>query len=125
MSRALDAVNLDDKLATFEETWVPKVVGELNGQYVKVAKFLGEYIWHDHAGEDELFLVLRGRLAIHLRDRVVDLREGELFIVPRGVEHKPVAEELCHVLLFEPACTRNTGTVDDERTIEAEDLQQI
>ena len=68
MSRALDAVNLDDKLTKFEETWVPKVVGELNGQYVKVAKFLGEYIWHDHAGEDELFLVLRGRLQIHLRD---------------------------------------------------------
>ena len=86
-------VNLAQKLSTFDEHWVPKIVGELNGQYVKVAKFQGEYVWHQHANEDEMFLVLKGRMKIHLRDRVVELTPGEFFIVPRGVEHKPAAEE--------------------------------
>jgi len=121
----METINLKQKLATFDESWVPKIVGELNGQYVKVAKFEGEYVWHRHAEEDELFLVLRGELEIHLRDRVVVLRPGELFIVPRGVEHKPVARELVHAVLFEPAATRNTGEVDHEYTIEASDLERI
>jgi mannose-6-phosphate isomerase-like protein (cupin superfamily) len=110
-------VNLSQKLGLFSERWSPKIVGELNGQQVKLAKLAGEFVWHHHADEDELFLVLRGRLAIHLRDRVIDLSEGEFFIVPRGVEHKPVAEEETHVLLLEPASTRNTGNVESERTI--------
>jgi mannose-6-phosphate isomerase-like protein (cupin superfamily) len=120
-----DKVNLAAKLATFEETWVPKVVGELNGQYVKVAKFLGEYVWHQHRDEDELFLVVQGTLRIELRERTIVLGPGEFFIVPRGVEHKPVAAELVHALLFEPATTRNTGAVEHDYTIEAEDLEKI
>jgi mannose-6-phosphate isomerase-like protein (cupin superfamily) len=121
----MKAISLRDRLATFSEPWVPKVVGELNGQYVKVVKFLGEYVWHQHANEDELFLVIDGQIDIHFRDRVVSLREGEFCIVPRGVEHKPVAEQLAGVLLFEPATTRNTGNVDHAYTIEAEALQRI
>ncbi len=120
-----DKVNLADKLGSFEEIWVPKIVGELNGQYVKLVKCQGEYVWHHHDDEDEMFLVVRGHLAIHLRDRVVELDEGEFFIVPRGVEHKPVAAHPAEVLLFEPATTRNTGNVDHDYTIEAEDLRQI
>ncbi len=120
-----EKVNLAQKLSTFDELWVPKVVGELNGQYVKVVKFKDEYVWHRHDGEDELFLVLEGKMQIHLRDRVVDLDEGEFFIVQRGVEHKPVADEICHALLFEPASTRNTGNVQHKYTIEADDLDRI
>ncbi len=120
-----EKVNLAQKLASFTEHWVPKVVGELNGQYVKVVKFKGEYVWHRHADEDEIFLVLRGRIRIELRDRTVMLEEGEFFIVPRGVEHKPAADETAHVMLFEPAATRNTGNVQHEYTIEAGDLQRI
>lgn len=118
-------VNLKEKLASFDETWVPKIVGELNGQFVKVVKFSGEYVWHHHENEDELFLVLKGSVKIELRDRTIELEEGEFFIVPRGVEHKPVAQELAHVLLFEPGSTRNTGEVDHDYTIEAEDLDKI
>lgn len=121
----MEAINLRQKLATFDETWVPKVVGELNDQYVKVAKFEGEYVWHSHANEDEMFLVLEGHVDIHFRDRVVGLDVGEFCIVPRGVEHKPAAAALCSVLLFEPASTRNTGDVDHEYTIEAASLDRI
>ena len=120
-----DVVNLEGKLDSFTEHWVPKIVAELNGQYVKVAKFKGEYVWHSHADEDELFWVLKGRMKIELRDRTVELGPGELFVVPRGVEHKPVAEEEVHAVLFEPATTRNTGDADHEYTIEAEDLERI
>lgn len=121
----INKVNLAQKLALFDETWVPKIVGELNGQLVKVVKFQGAYVWHSHENGDELFLVIKGQLELHLRDKVVDLAEGEFCIVPAGVDHKPVAEELCHVLLFEPASTRNTGEVTEERTIEPENLQRI
>lgn len=121
----INKVNPAEKLATFDETWVPKVVGELNGQLVKVVKFQGEYVRHHHENEDELFLVLKGRMELHLRDRVVELAKGEFCIVPSGVDHKPVAQELCHVLLFEPASTRDTGNVSEERTIEPEDLERI
>ena len=114
-----DAINLAEKLAKFSDRWSPKVVAELNGQQVKLVKVEGEFVWHHHEREDELFLVLRGELAIHFRDRVVRLREGELCVVPRGVEHKPVAEREGCVLLLEPASTLNTGNVRDARTVEA------
>ena len=120
-----DKVNLRQKLATFDVLWTPKIVGELNGQYVKVVKFVGEYVWHHHEKEEELFLVLYGCMELYFRDRVVELAEGEFCIVPRGVEHKPVAKQMCHVLLFEPATTRNTGNVEEQRTIEPNDLQRI
>lgn len=118
-------VNLAAKLASFDAHWVPKVVGELNGQYVKVARFLGEYVWHRHEAEDELFLVVSGRLEILLRDETVTLDPGEFLIVPRGVEHKPVAREEVCALLFEPASTRNTGDIDHGYTIEPDDLERI
>jgi mannose-6-phosphate isomerase-like protein (cupin superfamily) len=118
-------INLHQKLTTFHETWVPKIVGELNGQYVKLAKFEGEYVWHQHANEDEMFLVLDGHIDIHFRDRVVSLDPGEFCIVPRGVEHKPEARPFASVLLFEPAATRNTGNVDHDYTIEPADLERI
>ncbi len=110
-------VNLREKLAMFSDHWSPKLVGELNGQHVKLAKLKGEFMWHHHPDEDELFLVIRGRLVLQLRDRDVELREGEFFIVPRGVEHKPVAPEEVHVMMFEPASTRNTGNLENERTV--------
>ena len=121
----MEAINLKQKLGTFTETWVPKVGGELNGQYVKVVKFEGEYVWHAHEHEDEMFLVPDGHVDIHFRDRVVPLEPGELCIVPRGVEHRPIALELANVLLFEPVTVRNTGEVQHEYTIEAADLNHI
>ena len=114
----MHAVNLSNTLAKFTEHWSPKIVGELNGQLVKLVKFKGEFVWHHHDVEDEMFLVVRGYFDMHLRDGVVRIREGEFYIVPRGVEHKPVAEEEAHVLLFEPATTLNTGNVRNERTRE-------
>jgi len=120
-----EKVNLAQKLSSFQETWVPKVVGELNDQLVKVAKLQGEYVWHRHEHEDEMFLVLSGRLRILLPDREVVLEQGEFFIVPRGTEHKPVAEDLVEAMLFEPATTRNTGDVDHDHTIEPEGLERI
>lgn len=112
------AINLAKKLSHFDDYWSPRIVGELNGQHVKLVKVLGPFVWHSHRDADELFLVVKGRLRIELRDGVLDLAEGELAIVPAGVEHRPVAEEECHVLLFEPAGTLNTGDVRDERTVE-------
>src|SRR5580692_3983570 len=107
----MDKVNLRDKLALFADHWSPKIVGELNGQQVKLVKFRGEFVWHHHDREDELFLVVKGRFRMEFRDRQVWLEEGEFRIVPRGVEHRPVADEDVHVLLFEPATTLNTGDV--------------
>ncbi len=121
----MQKINLKDKLAKIDELWVPRIVGELNGQYVKVVKFQGEYVWHAHENEDELFLVLDGEMELCLRDRTVTLKQGEFYIVPRGVEHKPVADKECSVLLFEPASTRNTGDVDHDYTIEPDDLETI
>ena len=112
-------VNLAEKLAGFSEHWSPRIVGELNGQHVKLVKVKGDFVWHHHEKEDELFLVLRGHLSIHLRDRIVELDEGEFFIVSRGVEHKPVAASETHVLLLEPSATLNTGNVRNDLTIEA------
>jgi mannose-6-phosphate isomerase-like protein (cupin superfamily) len=110
-------VNLRDKLSLFTARWDPKIVGELNGQHVKLVKFQGEFVWHHHEHEDELFLVVDGRFTMQFRDRNVTLEEGEFLIVPRGVEHRPVAEQEVHVLLFEPATTLNTGNVVSERTV--------
>lgn len=112
----MDKISLRRKFELIRETWAPKIVGELNGQQVKLAKLQGEFVWHSHENEDELFLVWRGRLLIKLRDRDVWLDEGELFVVPRGVEHQPVADREVQVLLFEPKGTLNTGNVRDQRT---------
>ena len=114
----MDKVNLRDKLAQFTEPWSPKIVGDLNGQQVKLVKVSGDFVWHHHEHEDELFLVLDGHLDIHLRDRIVALEPGEFVIVPRGVEHKPSSPTGADVLLFEPASTLNTGNVRNERTVE-------
>jgi mannose-6-phosphate isomerase-like protein (cupin superfamily) len=114
----MEKVNLVEKFSLFDEYWSPKIVGELNGQWVKLAKLKGEFVWHHHEAEDELFLVVKGRLVIKLRERDVVLDEGEFFIIPRGVEHQPVAEQEAHVLLFEPKSTLNTGNVRSERTVE-------
>ena len=114
----MEKVNLAEKFGLFDQYWSPKIVGELNGQHVKLAKLKGDFIWHHHEAEDELFLVVKGQLVIKLKGQDVALEEGEFFIVPRGVEHKPVAEEEAHVLLFEPVSTLNTGNVRDERTVE-------
>jgi mannose-6-phosphate isomerase-like protein (cupin superfamily) len=109
----MDKVNLVEKLAKIHEHWRPKVVGELNGQEVKLVKLQGEFVWHHHEQEDELFLVVKGRIRIEFRDRVVILEQGEFLVVPRGVEHRPVADAEAEVLLFEPAATRNTGNMTD------------
>ena len=110
-------VNLAEKLSLFDEHWSPKVVGELNGQHVKLVKLLGDFVWHHHDDEDELFLVVKGRFRMEYRDREEWIGEGEFVVVPRGVEHRPVAEEEAHVMLFEPASTVNTGNADGEMTV--------
>ena len=114
----MEKVNLVQKLSLFNEQWSPKIVAELNGQHVKLAKIKGGFDWHQHEKEDELFLVVKGEIVIQLRDRDVRLSEGEFFVIPRGVEHKPVAASEAHVLLFEPASTLNTGNVRTDRTKE-------
>ena len=124
----MQKVNLAEKLALFAEHWSPKIAGELNGQHVKLVKFQGEFVWHHHDAEDELFLVVQGGFRMEYRDpdgrvSAIELREGEFLIVPRGVEHRPVAEQEVHVLLFEPAGTLNTGNVRGELTAEA--LEQV
>jgi len=111
----MDKVTLADKLALITEHWRPKIIGELNGQEVKLAKFKGTFVWHHHEAEDELFLGLSGRFRVEFRDRVVEVGPGELLVVPRGVEHRTVAEEEAAVLIFEPAATRNTGNVADSQ----------
>jgi len=120
---SIDKVNLVEKLARFTDTWSPKIVGEINDAYVKLVKLKGEFVWHHHDNEDEMFLVVKGRLLMRLRDRDVDLGEGEFIIIPRGVEHLPVAVDECHVLLFEPKTTLNTGHITNERTVA--DLERI
>ncbi len=116
MDETTEKVNLKEKFTLFDERWSPKIVGELNGQHVKLVKLYGEFVWHHHELEDELFLVLSGRLRMDFRDRRVWVEPGEFIIVPRGVEHRPVAEEEVHVMLFEPATTLNTGNVRNDLT---------
>lgn len=113
----MEKVNLAQKLSLFSEYWSPKIVGELNGQQVKLVKFKGEFVWHHHEHEDELFFVVQGQFKMLFRDRTVTLNPGEFLVVPRGVEHKPVADEEVHVMLLEPASTLNTGNVTDEKTV--------
>ena len=113
----MEPVNLAQKLASFEGHWQPRVVAQFNGHDLMVAKALGEFVWHRHDDTDDLFLVLSGRLVIEMRERSVALGPGELFVVPRGVEHRPVAAEETHILLFEPAATLNTGNLVNERTV--------
>ena len=113
----MDKVNLSQKFALFTSHWEPKIVGEVNGHHVKLVKFRGPFVWHRHENEDELFLVHKGRFTMEFRDRRVPVEEGEFIIVPRNTEHRPVAEEEVHVVLFEPATTLNTGDVQSERTV--------
>ncbi|GIK39469.1 MAG: mannose-6-phosphate isomerase [Chloroflexota bacterium] len=113
----MDKVNLAQKFNLFNEYWSPRITGELNDAYVKLAKLKGEFVWHHHEAEDELFWVVKGRLLIKFRDCDVWLEEGELLIIPKGVEHLPVAEEEVHVVLIEPKTTVNTGNVQNERTV--------
>jgi len=113
----MDKVNLAQKFALIKEYWSPKIAGELNGQHLRLVKFKGEFIWHHHDNEDELFLIIRGNLLIQFRDREVTLNEGEFIIIPAGIDHRPVAKEEVHAVLLEPTSTLNTGNVTDERTI--------
>ena len=113
----MKTIDLREKFAAFSEHWSPRIVAELNGQHVKLVKLLGEFVWHHHDDEDELFLVHRGRLLMEFRDGVVELEAGEMIVVPRGVEHRPVAPEEVEIILFEPAGTLNTGNVVGERTV--------
>lgn len=124
MFREMEKVNIAGKLASFSEHWSPRIAGELNGQHVKLVKFRGDFVWHHHDDEDELFLVVRGSFRMEYRDEAgaelsLEVGEGEFVIMPRGVEHRPCADEEVHVLLFEPAGTLNTGNVRGERTVDA------
>jgi mannose-6-phosphate isomerase-like protein (cupin superfamily) len=113
----MEKINVREKLAMFSDHWNPRIVGELNGQHVKLTKFQGEFVWHDHAQEDEFFLVVRGSFRMDFRDHSVTLNEGDFIIVPRGVEHRPVAEQEVEVMLFEPAQIKHTGDVESDLTI--------
>ncbi|MCB0550970.1 MAG: cupin domain-containing protein [Phaeodactylibacter sp.] len=119
----MEKVNINEKLALFSDHWNPRIVGELNGQLVKLVKFQGEFVWHKHEEEDELFYVLKGAFDMQFRDKTVRLQEGEFLIVPRGVEHRPVAAEEVAVMLFEPVSTLNTGDAGGER--KREELERI
>ncbi len=119
----VEKVSIAQKFSLFDDYWVPYVVGELNDSYVKVDKMKGEFVWHKHDGEDELFLVVKGRLVIKLRDKDIELDPGEFIIIPKGVEHLPVAEEEVHAVLIEPKSTLNTGDVRNQRTLT--DLKRI
>ncbi|HEY8511010.1 MAG TPA: cupin domain-containing protein [Cyclobacteriaceae bacterium] len=112
----IEKVNLQEKLNLISDHWNPRIIGELNGQHVKAVKMKGDFVWHHHDNEDELFLVTKGVLKMEFRDKTIEIHEGEFLIVPRTIEHRPVAEEEVHVILFEPASTINTGNVQNERT---------
>ena len=113
----IDKVNLAEKLSRFADIWSPKIVGEINDAQVKLVKLKGEFVWHHHANEDEMFLVIKGHLLMRLRDRDIHLDQGEFVIIPRGVEHLPIADDECHVLLLEPKTTLNTGQIVNGRTV--------
>ena len=112
----MEKVNLAEKFSLFSEQWSPKIVGELNGQMVKLVKFKGPFVWHHHDHEDELFYVVKGSFDMELENKTITINQGEFIIVPRAVEHRPVAKEECEVMLFEPGSTRNTGNIENERT---------
>ncbi len=117
----MEVINLKEKFELFNDHWSPKIIGQLNGQDVKLAKLQGEFVWHDHKNEDELFYVLKGSLIIEFRDKKVTLNEGEMLVIPRGVEHKPIAKEEVWILLFEPSNIKHTGDVSHEYTKETFD----
>lgn len=119
----MEKVNLSEKFSLFTDYYNPRIIGALNNQHVKLAKLKGDFVWHKHDVEDELFLVIKGKLKIEFRDRTEEINEGEFIIVPHGVEHKPVAVDEVHVLLFEPATTLNTGNVQNEMT--KKDLEKL
>lgn len=112
----MDKINIKEKLQSFSDHWHPRILAELNGQHVKIAKLKGEFVWHHHENEDEMFLVVKGRLLMKLRDKDVWLEEGEMICIPAKVEHMPVAPDEVHVLLFEPKATVNTGNLQNEKT---------
>jgi len=116
LNLVMKKINISQKLAQFNDHWNPRIIGELNQQHVKIAKLKGEFIWHKHDDEDEMFLVLKGTLKIEFRDRTETIHENEIIIVPKGVEHKPIAEQEVSIMLFEPATTINTGALENERT---------
>ena len=113
---AIDKISISQKLALFTDYWNPRIAGELNGQHIKLAKFKGEFVWHKHENEDEMFLVIKGEFAMELRDKIIDIKEGEMIIIPKGTEHRPVAKDEVHIMLFEPVSTLNTGDVKNELT---------
>ncbi len=113
----MNVVNINQKFNQFSDQWTPKIIGQLNGQDVKLAKLQGEFVWHDHADEDEMFMVMKGQLIIEFRDKTVELNEGEMIVVPRGVEHKPIAKEEVWIMLFEPSDIKHTGDVEHEITV--------
>ena len=113
----MKVINVEEKFDLFNDHWHPRVIGSLNGQDVKIAKIQGEFVWHNHKDEDELFFIVKGSLDIHLEDGVKTLNQGDMLIIPRGVEHKPVAKEECWIMLFEPIATKHTGDVIDEKTV--------
>ncbi len=113
----MSVVNIEEKLSRIDKFWEPVIAGELNNQYVKLAKFKGDFVWHQHENEDEMFLVVKGSLLIKFHSQDIHLNEGEFYIIPKGVEHKPIAEKEVHVMLFEPKNTINTGDSDSERTV--------
>lgn len=114
----MNKVNLEEKFSAFQDQWSPKIVGELNGQEIRLAKIEGDFVWHKHDDADEFFMVVKGQLTMHLRDRDIVLDEGEFFIVPSGVEHKPSASQETQIMMFETAGTTNTGNVDSDRTVD-------
>ena len=117
----MQVIDIQQKLDSFDDHWSPRVIAALNGQHVKVVKLLGEFDWHFHKDEDELFMVVEGELTLHFRDRTIELTPGQMCVIPRGIEHKPVASEECQVLLFEPAGTINTGNLVNQRTVSSPD----
>ena len=119
----MEKVNLNQKFSLIQDYWSPKIAGEINDSYVKLVKFKGEFVWHHHETEDELFLVVKGKLLIKLRDRDIWLQEGEFVIIPKGIDHLPIADEETHVILLEPKTTLNTGDTQNERTVT--NLEQI
>ena len=114
----MNTINLETKFNLINDHWKPRIIAELNGQQVKISKVKGEFVWHDHTKEDELFFIIRGTLEMHFRDRVVEVSEGEMIVVPMGVEHRPVAKEEVWMLLFEPATTKHTGDVHSQLTLD-------
>ena len=113
---AIDKINIAQKLALFTDYWNPRIAGELNGQHIKLVRFKGEFVWHKHENEDEMFLVIKGNFTMELRDKSIDINEGEMIIIPKGTEHRPVAKDEVHIMLFEPVSTLNTGDVKNELT---------